>query len=221
VLPEGGRIADVDLAPLLRRLNEAATFAMQTDEIRRDESARALWHEVYPELSEGRPGLLGAITARAEAQVMRLSALYALLDRSALVTREHLMAALALWDYSERSAAFIFGEALGDPTADEILRSLRQTPEGLTRTSIRDLFGRNRSGGELGRAIAVLAEHGLIVRAESEHYEAGRPAEIWKATATTKTTKTTKHPTGGVFGRFGRLCRNPGGEHGDDDRATF
>ncbi len=32
-----------------------------------------LWHEVYPRLSEGRPGMLGAVTARAEAIVMRRS----------------------------------------------------------------------------------------------------------------------------------------------------
>lgn len=221
VLPEGGRIAEVDFAPLLKRLHEAAEAAMHTDEIRRDEAARALWHEVYPDLSEGRPGLLGAITARAEAQVMRLSAIYALLDTSAVVREEHLQAALALWDYSARSAAFIFGESLGDPVADEILRALRHTPEGMTRTEIRDLFGRNRSGSEIGRALSVLAEQGLIVRIESERREAGRPAEVWKATTTTKTTNTTKPPSGGAFGRKGRFGRSAGGNGHADDGAAF
>ena len=37
---------------------------------------------VYPALSEGRPGLLGSVIARAEAQVMRLALVYAVLDRS-------------------------------------------------------------------------------------------------------------------------------------------
>jgi hypothetical protein len=221
VLPEGGRIAEVNFAPLLRRLNEAATFAMHTDEIRRDEGARALWHAVYPDLSEGRPGLLGAITARAEAQVVRLSAIYALLERSPVVTETHLEAALAVWDYSERSAAYIFGESLGDPVADEILRALRQTPEGMSRTDIRDLFGRNRSGAELGRALGVLAEHGLIRRADPERSEAGRPAEIWKAVATTKTTDTTKPRPGTAFGRLNRFRRSGGGERHADDGAAF
>jgi hypothetical protein len=44
---------------------------------------------------------------------MRLSALYALLDKSAVVKADHLKAALALWEYCEASARFIFGEALG------------------------------------------------------------------------------------------------------------
>ena len=35
-------------------------------------------------LSEAKPGMSGAVIGRAEAQVMRLSAIYALLDKSAL-----------------------------------------------------------------------------------------------------------------------------------------
>ncbi len=90
----------------------------------------AVWAEVYPKLSEGRPGLLGAATSRAEAQVMRLATIYALLDKSAVVRAEHLMAALAVWEYAEQSAKYIFGSALGDPTADAILRALRRAPRG-------------------------------------------------------------------------------------------
>ena len=71
--------------------------------------------------------MTGAILARAEAQVMRLACVYALLDRSCLVELEHLEAALALWDYSERSAEYVFGDSLGNPVADEILRALRGT----------------------------------------------------------------------------------------------
>ena len=54
----------------------------------------------------------------------------------------HLRAALACWAYAERSARFIFGDTLGDPVADEILRALRQQPAGMTRNEIRDLFDR-------------------------------------------------------------------------------
>ncbi|MBU6429897.1 MAG: hypothetical protein KGR26_12865, partial [Cyanobacteria bacterium REEB65] len=131
-LPEGGRISEVDFAPLVLRLREALTFAASVGELRRDANARAAWGEVYPDLSEGKPGLLGAVTGRAEAQVMRFACLYALLDRCAEVKRQHLAAGLALWEYAEASARFIFGDSLGDPVADEILRSLRAAPEGLT-----------------------------------------------------------------------------------------
>jgi len=73
VLPDGGRLHEVDMAPFVRRLRAAVEFARSVGELRRDEEARAIWHEVYPELSEGKPGLLGAVIARAEAQVMRLA----------------------------------------------------------------------------------------------------------------------------------------------------
>jgi DNA-binding transcriptional ArsR family regulator len=106
--------------------------------------------------------------------------LYALLDRSSVVRAEHLMAALAVWEYCEDSARFIFGEALGDATADEILRALRERPEGMTRTEIREYFARNKPSAEIERALRALQEHGRA-RAQREHAEQGRPAERWYA----------------------------------------
>jgi len=50
--------------------------------VTRDEAARAIWCDVYGNLSEAKPGLAGALLARAEAHVMRLALIYALLDRS-------------------------------------------------------------------------------------------------------------------------------------------
>jgi hypothetical protein len=44
-----------------------------------DEAARVQWEEVYSNLSEAQCGMLGAVTARAEAQVVRLALIYALL----------------------------------------------------------------------------------------------------------------------------------------------
>jgi DNA-binding transcriptional ArsR family regulator len=182
VLPDGGRLHEVDMAPFVRRLRAAVEFARSVGELRRDEEARAIWHEVYPELSEGKPGLLGAVIARAEAQVMRLACLYAVLDMSTVVRREHLLAALAVWDYCEASARFIFGDALGDPVADEILRALRQAgEEGMTRTAIREnLFQRNMPARRIQRALSVLVEAGLV-SVERVTDTGGRPAEIFRA----------------------------------------
>lgn len=132
------------------------------------------------DLSEGKPGLLGAVTSRAESQTMRLACLYALLDCSAVVRGEHLAAALATWKYCEDSARFIFGDALGDATADEILRTLRSRPEGMTRNGIREHFGRNKLSAEINRALALLQEYGLA-RVERDQGEQGRPAEHWYA----------------------------------------
>lgn len=181
-LPEGGAIDSVDFGPIEADLRRAAEFARSVGRMDRDEEARAIWRAVYPDLSEGRPGLLGAVTSRAEAQVLRLSSLYALLDSSATVRASHLRAALAVWDYCLESARWIFGEALGDATADELLELLRRSPGGLTRTEIRDATGRNKPSAEIERGLAVLAEHGLARMARERETEGARkPTERWFA----------------------------------------
>lgn len=178
-LPEGGRAHELDFGLLIQRLGGAIQFGREPRQLRCDEEAREIWAGVYPELSEGKPGLLGSLIGRAEAQTMRLACLYALLDRSPAVRPEHLMAALALWDYCEASTRGIFGDALGNTVADEILRALRDAPRGLTRTEIRDVFGRNRGSEEVGRALALLLEQGLAKPHKEE--TGGRPAERWVA----------------------------------------
>jgi Protein of unknown function (DUF3987) len=184
ILPEGGALEDSALTDLIMRLRHAVDAAARAHEIRRDDAARAIWREVYPELSEGTPGLLGAMTSRAEAHVMRLSAIYALLDESPVVTPAHLQAALALWQYCEDSARFIFGDALGEPLADEILRALRTHADGMTRNELMDYFDRHKSSGQIQQALKLLEEQGLATRQRVE--TAGRPREVWRSVRTAR-----------------------------------
>lgn len=187
LLPDGGNLRDSVLEPLAERVAAAADFARRTGELRRDEAARKVWHAVYPELSAGRTGLFGAVTSRAEPQVMRLALIYALLDSADAIRTDHLFAGLAVWQYAEASARWIFGQALGDPVADEILRALRASPEGLTRTDIRDLFGRNQNAARVAAALRSLAEQGAA-RMEVEKKDGlGRPSERWYAISTAQT----------------------------------
>jgi DNA-binding transcriptional ArsR family regulator len=196
-LPDGGEIHLVDLSDIQRRLREAAEFARTVGEVRRSEAARDIWHAVYRGLAGDRLGLFGAVTSRAEAQTMRLALVYALLDRSHLVQAEHLSAALAVWSYCEASARLIFGDALGDVAADEVLRSLRAAPGGLTRTELSGRFGRNKSASEINRALRLLTQQGLV-RFEKEDARMGRPAEHWFAVGLdTKETNLTKEPIEG------------------------
>jgi hypothetical protein len=180
LLPEGGNILKLDWPPMIRDLSAAVRFGRTAGCIERDQAAKQLWAQVYPELSEGKLGLFGAVTARAEAQVMRLACLYALLDSSSYIGIEHLRAGLEVWRYCEDSARFIFGDATGDPTGDEILGALRGSELGMTRNELRDHFQRHKSSGEIGRALALLSEHGLV-RSEREE-TGGRPVERWFST---------------------------------------
>ena len=165
---------------LVRRLDAAVRFARTPRVVTWGASARDQWAEVYGPLSEGKPGLFGAVTGRAEAQTLRLAALYAAMDQSASIEREHLEAALALWDYAEESAGYIFGDATGDPVADAILQALRNAGDsGLSRTEIRDLFKRHQGAERINAALGELLRLGRV-RRETEQ-TGGRPTERWVA----------------------------------------
>jgi hypothetical protein len=182
VLPFGGdELDDGVILRLGERLKEAILSASTVGRVGWTSSARDAWTAVYGQLSEGQPGLLGAVTSRGEAQCVRLALSYALLDGAANIDLPHIRAALAVWEYAEVSAAHIFGASLGDNVADELLRALHHAGhEGMTRTAIRDLFGRNQSGDRIGAALALLASRG---RARMEiRQSGGRPTETWIAT---------------------------------------
>jgi hypothetical protein len=179
-LPDGAVGDPAILSQFSRGFETAFDRGRQTGELQRTPEARALWHGVYHELSAGRPGLLGAMLSRAEAHTMRLACLYALLDGAPAVDRDHLESALALWRYCEASARYIFGDTLGNPTADAILHALRQSPEGLTRTDISSVLGRNARQAEVDHALRLLADQSLAVMTR-ETDKPGRPVERWRA----------------------------------------
>jgi len=158
VLPEGGTTPS--FGALVEHLHNTLELGRQTSLVQRDDKARRVWADVYPTLSEGKGGMFGAITNRAEAQVLRLCVIYALLDASRVVQLPHLLAALAVWDYCETSARYIFGDSTGDPVADRILEALRNSPEGLTRSQIYDLIGHKLSQGRLQAALGLLLSTG-------------------------------------------------------------
>jgi hypothetical protein len=123
------------------RLREKIASAKPIGRVEMTDAAREQWAAVYSKLSAAQPGLLGAVVARGEAQVVRLALIYSLLDASEQIDVPHLEAALAVWEYCESSAAFVFGDLLGDRVADEIARALQHAgPKGMTRTAIRDLL---------------------------------------------------------------------------------
>lgn len=173
LLPFGG--GDVDLTPVVDRLVDAIRFGQQVDRVDFDPAAAELWAEMYPRLSRDRWGMAGSITERAEAQTRRIAMIYALLDSCDRIQERHLRAALAFWAYAEESAYSIWGDKSGDDTADEVLLLLRDAPEGVTRTEIRNHFSRHNAAG-IGTALKMLVERGAI-RVEKNKNTGGRPEE--------------------------------------------
>ena len=189
-LPDGGDLFGLDWAPIQERLQETTRFARECiaedwtidtggRRMKRDKAAGEAWRAVYDELSAGKPGLLGMVLSRAEAQVMRVACQYALLDCSPVVRIEHIGAALACWNYCEQSARLIFGDGLGDPNAERLMQALKNSPDGLTRTQITsEVFGRNKNREEIVQLLSDLLTQGLIHRIQQPSTK-GRPIERW------------------------------------------
>ena len=125
--------------------------------------------------------MVGAMTSRGEAQVMRLACIYALLDQSSVIRTQHLEAALAVWKYAEASARFIFGGKQGDPLTDTILTKLKErSSDGLTQTDISNLFNRHQDASRIEQVLQTLERDGLVTKQTTE--TGGRPATWWRAT---------------------------------------
>lgn len=176
-LPFGGELLESDLSFLVHQIKEAVAFAKQTNTIKWAEETRPLWEEIYSDLSEGKPGMIGAMISRAEAIVVRLACIYALLDKSTFIKPPHLLAAIAVWDYAEHSVNYIFQNNTGDPFANKILDALANDPVGMTRTKISKYFGGNASSERILGALEVLEKLGHI-RKESNP-TGGRNEERW------------------------------------------
>ncbi len=159
------------------RTAKAALRARRLGRLQPDNGARDLWAHVYPTLSEGKSGLVGRVTARAEAQAVRLSVVYAALDGSSLIRQPHLRAALALWNYAAASAAWIFGVRTGNGLADKIREALRSCPQGLSQNDVWQVAARHGNKQQLDDALRLLEASGEVRR--EQRATGGRPATYW------------------------------------------
>lgn len=180
-MPHGGDLGADVVDKLGAQTAAALTAARAIDRVTMTKAATHHWAEVYTALAKGSPGLLGAITDRGEAQTLRLALVYALIDRAPQIDTPHIDAALTVWRYCEASARNIFGDIIGDPTADTILRALRAAGvAGLSRTDLINLFGRNLAANKIDAALVALLGADKVRRGGMKK-TGGRPVEMWFA----------------------------------------
>ena len=147
LLPSGGQWSGVNTALLVRRIKTAASFGYEPQLFKRDHAAETAWIPLYSRLTEDRGGLFGAATGRAEAQVMRLAMIYALLDESHAIHRHpprrqppRIRFAKTLRDGSSETRRT-------NPIADRAIESLLAADgEALTLTDLRDVIGSKHAG---------------------------------------------------------------------------
>jgi DNA replicative helicase MCM subunit Mcm2 (Cdc46/Mcm family) len=133
-------------------LREMLAVATRTSEMRLDNEAKKIFERAYPVLTQDRSGLFGSATSRAEAQVLRISMVLALVDGSPVIRHEDMIRALDVWRYAEESAFFIFGDREPDQRANKIIDFLRSGSRSQTEI-INGLFKKN------GEGIASVLEH--------------------------------------------------------------
>jgi len=177
-LPEGGYIDPVAIEDL------AAMIRMKLREIKgptlyeMDEEAKSEWRLNYEQITDVEDGALGAATSRGTPQILRIAMLYAVLDSSPVIHAEHLIAALAVWDYCLESAAAVFSNHGGNPVLDKLRMILLDNPEGLSQTEIYRYFGSNIAASRISMALKELEPEGLIC--ESRPTGRGRPKTVWR-----------------------------------------
>jgi bifunctional DNA-binding transcriptional regulator/antitoxin component of YhaV-PrlF toxin-antitoxin module len=164
----------------------ARGLAGPTAEVYLSEESWSLWEgmkrsiEEEVERAEAAGLLITKVITRGPPYVLRLAALYAVLERTRRVEPRHLEAARAVWRYSVDSARVVFADDIVDPDAKAVLAALAESEDlRLRRSQIGELFSRNRSAREIDRLRDALIAAGRIEAFEEIGAGQGRPAEWW------------------------------------------
>jgi hypothetical protein len=194
-LPSGGHVDPSVIGQLAKRLSSVIRPTHKT--YARSPEAETLWTQLYM-AEPDRDGAVGSLTARAHAQRLRLSVLYAALDGANDIRPEHLRAGDACWRYAVQSVEHIFGSLRGDRIQDRLLDALRKAwPRGLTGAEQDAIFSKNLRPGQLAEARVQLETRGLI-RTENEGAGAGKGGRSTVrsyAVPPTEQTEQTEQPT--------------------------
>jgi hypothetical protein len=182
LLPHGGKFQERDRQLLGKRSAKAVSTARTMTRLQMTDEAYERWIAEYPALTASGNKLTDQMTARAEAQVIRLALVYALLDQATAIEVAHLEPALAVWRFCKASARYIFGEMTGDAVGDVILRALRYAgADGLAKKDIINLFGRNLVATKIDASLGRLQAAGKVAFRELRTGVGGRPRQMWYA----------------------------------------
>ena len=161
-LPLGADIPQGELDLLGVRVSDAIEKAKTLGRLSFSDEGRQAWETFYHSVDDNLGGVVGALVARAEAQLLRLAVTYALLDGSALIEAQHVESAEAVWDHCVETVHRVFGDEQPDRVVTVLLTALRSAgPVGLDGSEQRDLFHRHLSGSRLAAAREQLRARGI------------------------------------------------------------
>ena len=165
-LPFGGDLKDSDLMSIVEKVRSIIEWVNVQKEIEMiwDEGAKQTWRDSYGDLVQDFEGVLGTVTSRAAPQVLRLTMLFAVMEKDNVMKKEHLKAALTLWRYALRSADFIFGNNMNGKTQNKILLGLTTYKKGLSKTQIHKLFNNHALKEDINASLSYLSQIGKIYK---------------------------------------------------------
>ncbi len=187
-LPSGGSLEEEDYARLGAVLAPIVEQGRKSGRMARTEAAEAYWAKVYNELGDDDPpGMVGQLVARSEPHTLRLSVLFAVLDRRRVVDVCHIEQAYAWWRYFRASVEYLFAGRSFSPDASKLLGALRDAGrDGLSFGEQSGVFGRNRMAGDLAKMRHELTVGGVVVTDER-----GRDKRSWAVRPVPSTPPTT------------------------------
>ena len=187
-----GNIPDDTLKPSAKLLADSIRHAGNRRRINFDDDAAERWEIEYHRLTADRPDSRATdATARAASQVIRLALIYTLLDRADAIGTQQLDAALALWDYCDRSARWLFSSHAAEAAHGESTKLLAFITAagsvGRTRTEIyRDFYRSNKKAAEIDQQLAPLVHSGAVIEEVMPRNTAageGRPVTVYAASS--------------------------------------
>ncbi len=181
-VPDALPMPQNELESLQRHLLHIISRVGLGSEIKLGADAREAWGcTYYPKLSRDRPGLIGYITNRGEAQALRLAMIYCLLAGETIISLDHLESGIAFWNYCFQSAKHIFHGKRANNITQTIFEALQKAGGALAGRELYQLFKNNISKERLEVALAELITSGQVI-AEKQQNKKGAPTKLYRFT---------------------------------------
>ena len=171
--PEG--ISERESQRIGHLLNEAVSFARIGGEVTWDEDAKKIYEESYPSLTKDEHGLLGGAVSRAEAQTIRLSLIFSLLDKRRIIQPVDITRALTVWNYCLNSARYLFSSMESNASENKIIQFLNDGEKSTSQIT-KDLFKGHVE--KLRETLDRLQSSGRIVSRTEK--TSGRTTTYWR-----------------------------------------
>jgi hypothetical protein len=182
------------VAGFARRIEDAIRWARGTYPTTRDSrkasmtpSAAQLWSSLYPSLRRPHPAgdLVAAATERRAPICLRIALIHAILEKSLMITPDHIRVGYAWAQYGADTAAYVLagmgGKARDPDREHKVLAFLAEQPgkEADRRALINDCFKKHIGARDLDRVLTPLVDDGVLHRREADPKAGGRKRVIY------------------------------------------